>query len=44
MGAGDSDEVTVQDYLLVWFISSLFGDDGFYDAMGDLVPQLSGSS
>ena len=26
-----------------WFISSWFGEDGFYDAMGDLVPQLSGS-
>ena len=42
--ACDSDEVTVQDYFLVWFISFWFGEDGFYDAIGDLVPQLSGSS
>ena len=38
VGACDSDEVTVQDYFLVLFISSWFGEDGFYDAMGDLVP------
>ena len=44
MGACHSDEVTVQDYILVWFISFWFGEDGFYDAMGDLVPWLSGSS
>ena len=38
VGACDSDEVTVQDYFLVWFISSWFGEDGFYDALGNLVP------
>ena len=41
MGACDGDGVTVQDYFLVWFISSWFGEDGFYDAIGDLVPRLS---
>ena len=44
VGACDNDEVKVQDYFLVWFISSWFGEDGFYDAIGDLVPRLSGSS
>ena len=44
VGSSNSDEVIVQDYFLVWFISSWFGEDGFYDVMGDLVPQLSGSS
>ena len=43
VGAFDSDEVTVQDYFLVWFISSWFGEDRFYDTIGDLVQQLSGS-
>ena len=42
VGACDSDEVTVHDYFLVWFISFWFEEDGFYDAISDLVPRLSG--